>query len=147
MVTFATLLAGASLVIQVADVVPRLDVTSTCKAAIALAGNSGRTVESCVAGEEAARKEIEKDWAKFPAGERTQCIQTAAKGGSPSYVEIIVCLEMMRDSRAQGGAEGTRNATDKTDSKRKVLNAGSPAGAGRRPVLGLLIKILYKTIA
>jgi len=86
MVTFAMLLAGTSLVVQVADVVPRLDVASTCRAAIALAGNQGRTVESCVAGEEAARKELEKDWAKFPGAERNQCIQTAAKGGSPSYV-------------------------------------------------------------
>lgn len=101
MVTFAMLLAGTSLVVQVADVVPRLDVASTCRAAIALAGNQGRTVESCVAGEEAARKELEKDWAKFPGAERNQCIQTAAKGGSPSYVEIIVCLEMMRDSRVR----------------------------------------------
>jgi hypothetical protein len=101
MVTFAMLLAGTGLVIQAADVVPRLDVTSTCKAAIALAGNQGRTVESCVAGEDAARKELEKDWAKFPAVERNQCIQTASKGGSPSYVEIIVCLEMMRDSRVR----------------------------------------------
>ena len=120
MVTFATLLAGASLVIQVADVVPRLDVTSTCKAAIALAGNQGRTVESCVAGEEAARKELEKDWAKFPAGERTQCIQTAAKGGSPSYVEIVVCLEMMRDSRTRKEApkeQQTRPAKATTGGK------------------------------
>jgi len=99
MVKIALLLAGSGLLVQVADGVPRLDVASTCKAAIALAGNSGRTVESCVAGEDGARKELERDWTKFPAAERNQCIQTAQKGGSHSYVEIIVCLEMMRDSR------------------------------------------------
>jgi hypothetical protein len=100
MVTFAMLLAGTNLVINVADAIPRFDVAKTCKAAIELAGQ-GRTVESCVAGEDKARKEIEKDWATFPAAERNQCIQTAAKGGSPSYVEIIVCLEMFRDSRTR----------------------------------------------
>jgi hypothetical protein len=95
------LLAGTNLIINVADAIPRFDVSKTCKAAIDLSDNSGRTVESCVAGEDKARKEIEKDWATFPAAERNQCIQTAAKGGSQSYVEIIVCLEMFRDSRTR----------------------------------------------
>ena len=36
------------------------------------AGSEGRTVESCMAGEEVARKDLEKDWAKIPAAERTQ---------------------------------------------------------------------------
>jgi hypothetical protein len=100
MVTFAMLLAGTSLVINLADAIPRFDVSRTCKAAINMAGTD-RTVESCVAGENAARKEIEKVWATFPTAERDQCIQTAAKGGSPSYIEIIVCLEMMRDFRTR----------------------------------------------
>jgi hypothetical protein len=99
MVTLAMLLAGTNLVINVADAIPRFDVAKTCKAAVELVGG-GRTVESCVAGENSARKEIEKGWATFPAAERNQCIQTAAKGAWPSYVEIIVCLEMVRNSRA-----------------------------------------------
>ena len=45
------------LVIPVADTVPRYDVRSTCRAAVTLAaGSEGRTVESCMAGEEVARK-------------------------------------------------------------------------------------------
>jgi hypothetical protein len=119
MMTFALLLAGTNLVINVADAIPRLDVAKTCKAAIELAG-TGRTVESCVAGENAARKEIEKDWATFPPAERSQCIQTAAKGGSPSYVEIIVCLEMFRDSR-----------TRKEPQKNPQAQRTTPAASGK----------------
>jgi hypothetical protein len=55
MVTFAMLLAGTNLVINVADAIPRFDVAKTCKAAIELVGQ-GRTVESCVAGEDKARE-------------------------------------------------------------------------------------------
>jgi hypothetical protein len=120
MLKFAILSVGMSLVIPAADGVPRFDVTSTCKAAINLAGNTGRTVESCVAGEDAARKELEKDWAKFPAVERNQCVQTAARGGSPSYVEVIVCLEMVRDSRARREApkeQPAQKATPRTSGK------------------------------
>lgn len=54
MMTFAMLLAGTNLVINVADAIPRFDVAKTCKAAIELVGQ-GRTVESCVAGEDKAR--------------------------------------------------------------------------------------------
>jgi hypothetical protein len=107
MMMLAKLLVGTGLILQVADPVPKLDVKSTCKAAVELAGSTGRTVESCLAGEMAAHKELEKDWAKFPAGERTQCVQTAAHGGAPSYVEILVCLEMMRDSRTRNEAQKT----------------------------------------
>jgi len=92
----ATLLVHPSL----ADTVPRYDVRKTCRAAVTLAaGSEGRTVESCMSGEELARKDLEKDWAKIPAAGRTQCTGTVVVGGSPSYVELLICLEMMRDSR------------------------------------------------
>ena len=62
MMMFAIPLAGLGLLINVADTVPRYDVTPTCRAAINMvaAGSEGRTVESCVAGEERARKDLEK---------------------------------------------------------------------------------------
>ena len=56
MVAFAMLLAGTNLVINVADAIPRFDVSKTCKAAIDLSGNSGRTVEGCLAGEDKAAR-------------------------------------------------------------------------------------------
>jgi hypothetical protein len=100
MITPAMLIISLGLVVPVADTVPRYDVRSTCRKAVVLAGGSeGRSVENCVAGEETARKDVEKDWAKTPTAERTQCVGTVAVGGSPSYVELLICLEMMRDSR------------------------------------------------
>ncbi len=95
-------LIGFGLVINVADTVPRYDVRPTCRAAVDLiaGGAGGRTVENCLAGEEGARKELEKDWSKFPSAERSRCVATMGNGGSPSYVELAVCLDMMRDSRA-----------------------------------------------
>jgi len=115
-----TLLASFGLVINVADQVPRYDVRPTCRAAINMVagGGEGRTVESCLAGEEKARKELEKDWPKIPSGERSQCIATMAKGGAPSYVELIVCLEMMRDSRTHREDEERSKRSQKPTSKR-----------------------------
>ena len=57
MIMPAILFTSLGLVIPVADTVPRYDVRSTCRAAVTLAaGSEGRTVESCMAGEEVARK-------------------------------------------------------------------------------------------
>ena len=72
MIVPLTLLASFGLVINVADEVPRYDVRPTCRAAINMVtgGGEGRTVESCLAGEEKARKELEKDWPKIPSAER-----------------------------------------------------------------------------
>jgi hypothetical protein len=111
MIIPATLLIGFGLTINVADVVPRYDMKPTCRAAVALAaGTEGRSIENCMAGEEQARKEIDKAWLKTPSAERSQCIGTVAVGGSPSYVELVVCLEMMRDSRTHREEERTKNA-------------------------------------
>ena len=99
MMAFAMLLVGSGLVVNVADTVPRYDMKPTCRKAIDMMGNQGRTVESCMAGEERARKDLEKDWSKYPSAERTQCAAPMANNRSPSYVELLICLEMMGDSR------------------------------------------------
>lgn len=52
-----------------------------------------------MSGEDAARKSVEKDWTKTPAAERTQCVSTVRPYSSPSYVELLICLEMTRDLR------------------------------------------------
>ena len=116
MIAPAMLLSGLSLVVQVAVVVPRYDVSSTCRAAIALvAGSEGRTVENCMAAENDARKSLEKDWPKTPAAERTQCTGTVNVGGSPSYDELLTFIEMMRDTRQP--KEGERTKTRKSAGK------------------------------
>jgi hypothetical protein len=112
----AMLLVGAGLVVKTADHVPNLDVKSTCTAAIKMMGSTGRTVASCLEGENKARKDLEKDWSKVPTSERSQCIATSA-GVSPSYVELQICLEMMGDSRRYKEEERTASKAKKPTSK------------------------------
>jgi hypothetical protein len=83
-------------------------------------GSQGRTTENCVAGEEAARKDLEKHWPAAPAAERTQCSGTVAVGGAHahSYVELLVCLEMMRDSRVRWDDEQVKAKQPSTVEKR-----------------------------
>jgi hypothetical protein len=119
MIMPAMLITSLGLIVTVADTVPRYDVRSTCRKAVALTAQSegGRTVAICMTGEEAARKDVEKDWTKTPAAERTQCVSTVRADSSPSYVELLVCLEMTRDSRKRqedDRAAKTRKPAGKT---------------------------------
>ena len=76
--------------------VPRLDLTPTCrpidKSDMQLDENRCRQVEND------ARDQLARQWASFPAADRSQCIATATMGGTASYVELITCLELKRDA-------------------------------------------------
>jgi hypothetical protein len=88
----ATLAAAAA---YAADV-PTLDVSGTC---IPIAGDKTIAIDTdkCFKTEREAREQLTRDWASFPAADRTLCTQTATMGGMSSYVALITCLEMKRD--------------------------------------------------
>jgi hypothetical protein len=98
---------ATQLVIAVADGgVPKLDVTPSCRAAAAAATDKGR-LQTCIDSEHKARDQLAKDWSTYAADDRNKCVN-AAKGFSPTYTELITCLEMERDvrqARAQGPKE------------------------------------------
>jgi hypothetical protein len=75
--------------------VPALDVTPTCRPL----GNNDMQLDEkrCRQTENDARDELKRQWSKFSAADRSQCITTATMGGTASYVELITCLEMLRD--------------------------------------------------
>jgi hypothetical protein len=84
---------------------PRLDVTVSCEAAARVAISKGRDKQSCLADEQAARDTLAKGWADFNAAHKTQCIGNVKTGGPASYVELLACLEVMRDAKKYREAE------------------------------------------
>lgn len=85
-------IAGA----RAADV-PTLNVNPTCRP---LGDNLAFPIDTdrCLRSEQEARNQLTQQWARYPAGDRALCTQTAQMGGLPSYVELITCLEMKRDA-------------------------------------------------
>jgi hypothetical protein len=49
--------------------------------------------------ERAARDVLAKGWDKYAPGDKTQCVGMNGKGGPASYVELLSCLEIMRDAK------------------------------------------------
>ena len=98
MIAIAALLVSSNLVLNVAATVPTYNIKPTCRAAIQMSGMPGRTVEMCEASEAQARAEIVKAWPTLTDSTKDRCIRTGA-GHAPSYIELIICLESVRDQQ------------------------------------------------
>lgn len=83
-------------VMTIADKVPDYKYQQGCRAA--LEQMPGR-YEKCVESEEGARAKLMTEWSKFSVADRTTCIGASSAGGSPSYVELLVCLGIKADVR------------------------------------------------
>ncbi len=83
----------------VADSVPSWDLTASCRAAASIAYSqtpSDRS-QSCLASEQRTCEEITKYWSTYPAEDRIGCVKSLTF--SPTYTELVTCLEMRRDVR------------------------------------------------
>src|SRR5262249_7804963 len=56
------------------------------------------TLRQCLADENSARDQLENQWTQFPPALPQPCLVTTETGGDPSYVEVLVCLQMGRDA-------------------------------------------------
>jgi hypothetical protein len=99
MMPFAALAFGTSLITVAAGGVPTLKVEPSCRAAGVEGMIVGRTVDSCLNDEKAARDQLAKDWGTYSADDKNHCLSMVSTGGDPSYVELLSCLEMSRDAK------------------------------------------------
>ena len=97
---------------NVADGVPNLDVTASCKGAAraVVQSESEKREKACYDTEKVAKEKLGQHWPTFPAQDRNFCL-TAVKGYAPTYTELAICLEMARDVRQIG--EKPEEATEK----------------------------------
>lgn len=89
--------------VNIAEGVPNLDVSTSCKgAARAVAqSDSEKREKACFETEKNTREKLRQNWSSFPVKDRTFCLGTV-KGYAPTYTELSTCLEMIRDVRAIG---------------------------------------------
>jgi len=95
----SALLVASSLTMAAADQVPTFNVKPTCGGAVSTTEAGGRTSDQCIKSELEARDHLARQWANFPAADRSRCVQLATMTSLPSYVEVLTCLEMARDAR------------------------------------------------
>ncbi len=77
----------------VADSAPKFDIARECQAE----GGSKATVDRCVEDESQARDQLQPEWIQFSPRDKAVCMGETTGDGTPSYVELLTCLEMARD--------------------------------------------------
>jgi hypothetical protein len=99
MILVPVLIIGAHLAIAVADPIPTLNVEPSCQAAASGGLGIKQDLSACLDDEKGAREQLVKEWGEFASEDRGLCTRLARTGGSPTYTELLVCLEMARDAR------------------------------------------------
>ena len=64
----------------------------------------GKGKDAYVTDETTAEDTLKQNWSTYPATDKTDCVILEDSGGPASYVELLSCLEIIRDAR------GIRNA-------------------------------------
>jgi hypothetical protein len=91
---------GLLTAIAFADSPPKLNVAPSCDAAARGAIVIGRDKEACMGDERTAQDTLKENWSKYNGADKTQCIGNVKTGGPASYVELLSCLEIMRDAKS-----------------------------------------------
>ena len=103
LISVPMIILGSHLTITVADNVPKFDITRGCRldntASSGLA--EGEPVRKCVSDEQQALQQLQTQWSQFPESDRATCITTANSDDTPSYVELLTCLQEAKEVRGQ----------------------------------------------
>jgi hypothetical protein len=89
---------GTQLVLPVSDSIPKLDVAATCKGSVEADRESGldlpQSFDKCMNDENSARQQLGPIWSSYSPTTRAQCEGEASAAGNPSYVDLLICLQM-----------------------------------------------------
>ena len=119
---------GLSLVLTVADKLPEFDIAASCKEVAGFGLAFEDTPETCIADEREAYNTLQQKWSSYPAVERGRCVDETKIGamiGSPSYVDLLSCLEMTQEAEKE-----KREITQGAEAPHKSLVGASKTKRG-----------------
>lgn len=91
-------LLGAASALAAVDSGPKFDVGPSCRASAKRAVPVGDP-SVCLDQERSAREQLRRGWRTFMRDDKNECVPLATLGGSPTYTELLTCLELSREAR------------------------------------------------
>ncbi|MCP3444646.1 hypothetical protein [Bradyrhizobium sp. CCGUVB14] len=100
----AAFLGSQLFVIPVSDRVPELKVEAQCQATTAtdkaMGLSESQSFADCMRDETDARQQLQTLWTATPGPVRDSCLGEATGEGSPSYVDLLTCIQMRQIASA-----------------------------------------------
>lgn len=81
------------------DQPPSLSIEAGCHEIERLDPMKRITFESCMQQEQDGLATLKEQWHTFSATDRTHCLNLTKSGASPSYVELLTCLQTASEAR------------------------------------------------
>lgn len=78
---------------------PKFDAGPGCRAGANTGVKAKPDIDGCMRSEHEARDAMVRQWGEFAAADRTRCAEKTHMGGPPSYIEVLICLELAREAR------------------------------------------------
>jgi len=77
-----------------AQQLPRFDIAASCRTAQALTPEDPDPIQTCMQDETNAERQLQTIWSGVATTHREECAAKAQVLGSPSYVDVLMCLQM-----------------------------------------------------
>jgi hypothetical protein len=77
-----------------AQELPHFDIEKICRSAQALTEEDRNPVQTCMKDEADAERQLRAIWRSANSAHRENCAAETRIGGSPSYVDVLTCLEL-----------------------------------------------------
>jgi hypothetical protein len=96
------IILGSQLAIVVADNVPKFDIERGCRLDNAASAGIAeeQPVKRCVSDERKALQQLQTEWSQYAGPDRATCTASTTSDGTPSYVELLTCLQEAKEARA-----------------------------------------------
>ncbi len=95
---YASALCSLLCVPAIGQQLPRFNIEATCRSAPALVPQDRDPMRGCMEDEADAERQLQAVWSSAAASHRETCAAETQVGGSPSYVEVLTCLQMYQDT-------------------------------------------------
>jgi hypothetical protein len=123
---------------------PTIHIQKTCRENVSalgtmLGGEIQQNMSVCLMDEQAARDQLVKGWATYPAIAKERCVQP--KEYLPGYIEWQTCLEITRDvlkmrkENASGTSGSNASGTSASNANRRTSRRHGGAVKGDCPVV------------
>jgi hypothetical protein len=93
----------------------------------------GRNKEACLADETTAQDTLKQNWSKYVASDKSDCLGMVTNGGPASYVELLSCVEILRDARNIRNADPLESDNKSVSPRRNRDNGRAVRIRRRRP--------------
>jgi hypothetical protein len=114
-------LLGSQPAVLISDRVPQFNVEAVCRAAVADDKANGivlgQPFENCMRDETAAQQQLSTLWQANTGPVRDRCEREAAIGDTPSYVDLLTCMEMAGLTNSPSSPAPLRGASKNRNSK------------------------------